>query len=391
MTRRGQTVLPWQINRSETWPPSGRVTPPISPSLYEMLQKCQLQATFHASPGYPGRTFPKTRLGTAFHRALEQIWREIPKALEYSPKDFRWHGARIFREAVAEQQRESAQNFRELALEWDDDLITQMEIAIGLTAGRWLEEYRRYGSRPKNHQFSGETPIETMLKSRDGLLHGKPDRVILSRSGPVIIDYKTGPLHDAEMLERYERQLLFYACLWHDCHGVLPVEGRLVNAIEQQEHRLKIDPAAVADLAADARQLARSLGDMPSPFEQANVGEHCRWCTFRPWCEPFWQSQRAHITLDSAEQATPSWECLEGQVEAVETHGNEKNNVRHFFSLTVGQEIIEVSSDLQLHPHLSNLQPGDYVRVLDGMLTSAPDYSVMKLTPWSEGFRVVDI
>ncbi|GFP31409.1 hypothetical protein HKBW3S34_02329, partial [Candidatus Hakubella thermalkaliphila] len=293
-----QSVSIWYIDRSKTWPPRGWVQYPISPSLYELLRTCWLQATFQASASYPRRSSPYARLGTAFPRTLEQL-RSFSWTTEgLSSRVVRAQAVEIFRAAVEEQKQEAMRNPRERGLPWLDDLMQRMEVAIALVADQ-LAVKSSVGTYTGSDlgQWS-KTAVEETLVSVDGLLQGRPDLLVEDRvSGTIIVDYKTGSLDDPDRLTGYERQCLLYAWLWHERYGTWPVEYRLVNPIKGHEYRAPVKPEVATALAEDARRLARRLAKPPWVGLQASPGPHCSRCPFRPWCEPFWQ----HVASGTSE------------------------------------------------------------------------------------------
>ena len=380
----------WRIDREETWPPSGRVRLPVSPSLYHNLRACWLRATFGVSPGYPRKSSPYARLGTAFHDTLENLPDLIKTSEELNrsnPKEVRARAVELLRQTVKREKDRASENPREAKDVWPQHQEQRMEVQAALAAGRLAEQSRPV---PASEGRSGARPsvsLEATLTSEDGLLKGRPDRVEESAAGALVVDYKTGSLDNPANLERYEQQCLFYAWLWHDSHGEWPSRYRIVNPLTGKDHSGDVDPRAAEELAEDARRLALRLGeDHPPASEQASPGEVCSSCEFRPWCEPFWRSA-ARPAFEVPAYGDWKRVSVQGAVREARTQGAAGNR-QAFVHLRIEGGTVTLQAPLPDFDHVGGLRSGERVRVLDALVSPA-DEGWLRLDGRSEAFVLV--
>ncbi|MBX3269501.1 MAG: PD-(D/E)XK nuclease family protein [Sandaracinaceae bacterium] len=111
---------------------------------------------------------------------------------------------------------------------------------------------------------------------------GTLDLVRQTSAGVTILDFKTGapkPEHQA--------QLLCYAVLWWRNARVEPVE--LVASYPSASQRFECGRArleeAERELGARIADARRRLSTTPA---DATTGPHCRYCSFRPFCDDAW-------------------------------------------------------------------------------------------------------
>jgi CRISPR/Cas system-associated exonuclease Cas4 (RecB family) len=341
--------------------------------MYEVIRLCGLQAAFRAS-GFPSRSGPHARLGTAVHRALELIWRKVPHVpASEALADFRRLGFAIFRDCVNDERHAAAANAREQDLPWPEKKVQEAEIQIGLAAGRMLEDFRKLQSTT---EVAGASEAETVLTSRDGTIRGQPDLVIREASGrPLIIDYKSGALGDAEKNERYARQLHFYAFLWHEVHDEWAEEGLLVNPMTGARVKIRLSPKRALELAADAMARLDRIESEEDVSDLAIVGQHCSLCSYRQWCEPYWGVSRDQPAPESRAD-------IEGIVLRVDALASDPTRgVKAVLVLSTAQGEItlrgERSPAALLHVH-----PGAKVRILDATVDESPN--ILRMTSWTE-------
>jgi hypothetical protein len=158
------------------------------------------------------------------------------------------------------------------------------------------------------------TLAETTLRSRDGLLLGRPDYV--DPPTGEVVDYKTGagPEHDPDGLSDAEaRQLRLYVHLARE-HSFSVRRGVVVRS---DGRRIALD-ITEADAAAEGQLARETLAAFNATASEGfkNVAkpsrEACRYCPCIPFCEPFWEA------------AAPSWveTCgshVEGAISAMNT------------------------------------------------------------------------
>jgi len=170
----------WRIDREETWSPSGGVRPPVSPSLYHTVRACWLRATFGVSPGYPRRSSPYARLGTAFHDTLENLPSLIHASGEpdrSNPKVVRARAVELLRQIVRREKERALKNPREAKNLWPEHLEQRMEVQAALAAGRLASQSHPMPSFQGGPGVRPSVSLEETFLSGDGLLKGRPDRV----------------------------------------------------------------------------------------------------------------------------------------------------------------------------------------------------------------------
>lgn len=381
----------WAIDPARTWPPGGAVHPPLSPTNFERLRVCWLQATFRATPGYPPRSTPRAALGTAFHDTLEHLPVLFAREQLLSAAERRAHAVAYFRAAV-QQQRERARNKpRERKLPWPDDVVQEMtvQIAIAASAGAATPE-PAIVAHPLEPSTLGDITSsqpavarEATLTSRDNTVTGRPDLVEFGPSGPIIIDYKTGKLDDPDRLASYRRQCFLYAWLWHETYNTWPVEYRLVHQASGVTHRGAIDTGEAQHLGEVARAAAMQLAAPPSPAAQATVGPHCTLCAYRPWCEPYWlEAAVPYYSSDNGNWRT-RWTFAATLLAPADRRG-----ASIILSVRLKDETrATVEAPFSIFPHLANLPSGAEVRILDAVLNDG-DERWLVLNPWGEAYIV---
>ncbi len=361
------------IDRTWSWPPGSRPKPPATPSSYEILRICKLQAMFRASQ-FPDRSGPRSRLGTAVHRALEEIWHLVPESLSLATSVFRRRGFEIFKACLEDERTKARNNPRESGLPWPESACRDAQISIGISAGRLLDQFR--GVKGSFEGAAGAV-TEELLTSRDGLLAGRPDLVLTRDGTPTVVDYKSGNLSDPDTIARFSRQTHLYAYLWHDVHGVWPTEARLVNPLAQVELVFPIAMGEASALAADAAKRLREVTDGGPAHEMASVGDHCAHCPFRPWCEPYWSATDSQHHHDGRRD-------IEGRVLSSDVLRNEfLGGVRALIKVQTGAGDSDIYAT-RGPDVLAEVQSGMDVRVLDATVNE--NTRILSLTLWSEIF-----
>jgi hypothetical protein len=271
-----------------------------------------------------------------------------------------------------EEEREAAsENPREKDLPWPERKIQEAEIRLGLAAGRMLEEFRQL--RSTSAVAGGE--VEGVLRSLDGKIGGQPDLVIHRDGRPVIVDYKSGGLADEEKVERYSRQLHFYAFLWHEVHGEWPTEAWLVNPITNSRVEIPIRTGQAEWLASDAIRRLEEVASEPDIGRLGNVGEHCSSCPYRPWCRPYWDDA-------AVRHASTGRTDIEGEVLSIDALAvHPEGGVRAVLVLSTLQG--EVTLRGERGPALLlDVHPGTRLRVMDARADETPN--LLGITSWTE-------
>lgn len=132
--------------------------------------------------------------------------------------------------------------------------------------------------------------VEEDLVSPDGLLRGRADLVVRSRGGTEIVDFKTGGRIRPSMLERFERQLLFYAGLEMERSGSMPVVGRVLST-SSDWYTVEIDRRRCQWVLSEARRNLIEFDSVaPGPQPATPRPDACRFCGHAAACQDFWSS-----------------------------------------------------------------------------------------------------
>jgi hypothetical protein len=258
----------WTVVRSAE--PHSRPHLPLSYSAFRTFRTCTLQFALLRDTNVPSRTNPRARMGTALHDALEFLARD-PEATPDGAVSF-------FHDRLRQQRDLSQPNYRERNLPWPRDLREAMELVLAA----------RQRSTTGARGGSARRTVEATLVSTDNLLLGRPDEVISTAGTTVIVDYKSGGVATADLAEM-EDQIHFYAALWWEVHGHWPGLGRLVFLLDSSAHEFAIETERCRRVTDEARQIATRLANDEWSGEP-QVGEHCVWCAYRPWCDKYWET-----------------------------------------------------------------------------------------------------
>lgn len=262
----------------------------ISPSMAARLQRCALEAIYssNTSTGLPAISGPAARIGTACHRVLEAI------ANGDIPATANWETA--FQDLWASILR----------VQEHEALNSPYERHVG-PAGRWRNvgiqraRLKRLAYQLWNAQQEYDvTPsAERRYEAFHGHLVGIADVVRETPAGIVIEDYKTGTIRDVDeetgtttIRASYRQQMLLYAAMHHDVHGVWPIRGRLIP-LEGDPVDVPIAPDEASQLVSDILQRAEKANTLLTqgiPLEQIGQPspDTCRYCVYQAPCPAFW-------------------------------------------------------------------------------------------------------
>lgn len=269
----------------------------ISPTQFATLTSCKCQAAFDRDPVFAdlGHSSPSAVMGIAAHAVLEAAYR----------------GAF----ATAEDPRGAALAF------WDSTvakLASERSVSQEPTRWRGYQMKRmRAASRAatvaasmqKGLPTDGKATsarIEAWLKSADGKVVGRPDRVETTGGRTTVVDLKTSSIEPDDVPAAYQQQLQLYSWLWHEVWGEWP-HGAVIELLDGTRLPLTVIPAECETLAGEAlvaldsfNELAESGADFTT---LATPGiEQCRYCLFKGSCpaflsaaEPEWGPYRSTI------------------------------------------------------------------------------------------------
>ena len=116
-------------------------------------------------------------------------------------------------------------------------------------------------------------------------VQGRFDRVDLRREGPVIVDFKTSDVRDAETAERRARdslQLRIYALAYREAFGETPAAAELLFVESGAVGRLPVTDGVLAQARADIAEAA--AGIRRGAFAARPDYRACQQCAFRTVC-----------------------------------------------------------------------------------------------------------
>ncbi|HSJ51880.1 MAG TPA: PD-(D/E)XK nuclease family protein, partial [Actinomycetota bacterium] len=120
-------------------------------------------------------------------------------------------------------------------------------------------------------------PVEgTVIAGRIDAIFGEDD------DGPwEIVDYKTGRVPEDDPLARTQLDVYALACIdvWHKRPEDLTLTYLYLGSNEERSYRI----SDVDEIRSRVSRWLRSIG--AEAFEPS-PGDHCRWCDFRPFCDP---------------------------------------------------------------------------------------------------------
>jgi RecB family exonuclease len=281
-----------------------RVTPPprldgpisvVSPSLAAQIELCPLAAVFADDGGFRALSRRWTHfaaLGEICHTLWERQGRgdfdQVPETELNKALNAAWDEAEA--DATSRLQESLDGATPPPSNRWPDYMVKRLgALTLIKKSIRRRQETRRDLTQDVSRGMA-DPLVEHSLEAAAARLRGRPDRVIWADGAPHIIDLKTCPAGE-EMRTEHRRQLLAYAYLFHAEHGVWPATATIqyVNGERRTFPVSPIDAEQVAhEMAHTLERVNEATDDIlslatPSP-------EACRWCAFKPACEPFFDA-----------------------------------------------------------------------------------------------------
>lgn len=256
-----------------TQPTHSKTLSTVSPSLLELLNACPLRVAWgQAGHGpAPVPAGPALR-GVAAHRALE---------LHLGQKAT----------SVGEAWEMACD---EIAIGGEDprDVPGSSRTKLRLTSR--VSELERFIHEIAPHEMY----LERELISRDLLIRGKPDLLMVNDS-VTVVDYKSGMIAEGDIVsDGYRRQVLLYATLAGEtlsrpvgAAALFSLRQGLVVLDTSEEQRIDVWDSALEALRAFN---ARVPGEQPPT--PSNDG--CRWCPYSCRCVPAWSALKADAIHD---------------------------------------------------------------------------------------------
>jgi len=203
--------------------------------------------------------------GNAVHKTIELFYKlKINRCINFDLVDFK----KILQDLFSLEWEEQKTYF-----EWLDLTNTEIEFF-------YHDSLKMLDNFARNFYFSQgmEKPspaIEKNLVSNNLMLKGRVDAIhfdLNARGPPLIVDYKTSK--SKELTKDNKRQLLIYALLYFENHGIIPdIAVHFLNFKDGMVHI----PAGVSDLI-EIKNLVR---DVHGKTQSKNISDYpctCGWC-----------------------------------------------------------------------------------------------------------------
>lgn len=297
-----------------------------SPTLATVMSKCFLQVAFVKSKCV-SYTFPhpKAILGSATHEVFERIYGSEMTGLSASKAVARIR--ELWNDAVENQRsRMSVESYQDSILKrfgepsrWSGYGIRRAR-TVHRALNMWQWSNIKVASEVNALNAYGMT--EHWLQAFGGRLRGRPDRIIKREDGVRVVDYKTGSIYDERdgkegrsVRKDYVDQLLIYAAMYYDLEGVWPV-GAILEPLGGSSLEIGINPEEAAQAAQKALDLLTEYNEMVEVGVQvsdfsAKTTEMCGLCSFKAFCERFWDMIEPGDFEDS-------WRHAQGAVRSID-------------------------------------------------------------------------
>lgn len=276
-------------------PPALKPLEHISPSVYEASKKCMAKAIWYAC-GLRGvlPENPAAIIGTSFHEVVAAAH----GGMLGMANDFNRDVARQFFDEHMHTLHSQAHPLVRLKFPEPErlpfyNLQRERASLIATNIASSLLSTSVIRARKSNLTFTSNR-IEYSLRSKDGLIVGRPD-YIDGRSGAVV-DYKSGYTNEAEagsISDAEVRQLRLYTYLSIE-NGINISKGVIVRS-GGRRCELPISSAEAEAAATDAREQIQRLNGAVRNGARFSVlaspsSQNCRSCPCIPFCESFWSS-----------------------------------------------------------------------------------------------------
>lgn len=271
----------------------------LSPSLYEAVLACKARAAWIAFGDREAvPSHPRALLGTCVHAVVENA---NNGGLPAGNPDSRRAAAREIFDRKAKDLYDRAHPLVRAKFIAPDRvpyyyLFRERAAVLALdAAARWDLGHPAAAPTVQGAQAQPAALVETTLRSRDGLLVGRPDYV--DAGAGEVIDYKTGagPEDDPAGLRDTEaRQLRLNVHLAREAG--LEISKAAVVRADGRRADLNVSAADAAAEGQRAREVLRAFNAEGSAgFERLAQPspESCRYCPCIPFCEAFWEKASA--------------------------------------------------------------------------------------------------
>lgn len=271
----------------------------VSPSRYVAMKACLLREVWTASGNTPLLPpSPLAELGTIIHRLLEEAGRCQLDGGANGKIDATWEALVL----QAEEKMEKSTLRKHLVPLCKS--IHDFEVRKLRACRRTAEIARAVSLLEEGPHKPDLEPagFELWVESQDGLVGGYIDRVMRTKDGAILSDYKSGAILDCGMGEgsceikrEYKEQLKLYAALYRLKYGawpillqIVPLQGKPVEVVFGPEESERLLAEAITLLHVFNMRIAEVQNGRADIFGLATPAVlHCRICLFRPACRAY--------------------------------------------------------------------------------------------------------
>jgi len=197
------------------------------------------------------------------------------------------------------------------------------------------------------------------------------DLIWSDRGDPVITDFKTG-----QVQPEHRKQVAYYAILWWRCSGVFP--GRAEVRYPDRFVPVPMEEALLIEVEEELRRrlstVATVLASVPT---QAILGEHCKHCDVRQFCEDYWASR--NLLSPARKRGAGQDTTVDVEVTVV---GEPSSS--GFDALAEGGNVVPVVFRENVASVHGPFAKGERLRILGGQGMEGGE---LEIKPWTEVFH----
>ena len=209
------------------------------------------------------------------------------------------------------------------------------------------------------------------------MIAGIADHVERFHGGVRITDYKTSLSLDD--VDKHRKQLLLYAYLYFDSHQEWPCALTLDYVLMRKRVSVEVDREAAIKLADEARTMAASLPYVLDVEKLAKPGAACKYCSYRPWCQPYWRAVQYFEIPDR-------FSGIEG---VVRTRLDEGSKV--LLTIEGAENVFDVRGDCESFKQLVEVHPGMTLRIVDASVYGVASRPTVELNARAELFAMSEV
>ncbi|QQE78384.1 PD-(D/E)XK nuclease family protein [Alicyclobacillus sp. SO9] len=341
------------------WPHPSRLEK-TSPAGFESLLSCPLKGFLDTVPSLPAHrvTHPKALIGIVCHDMLRRA--SVGAYDHIDPSEIK----QVLREQFHQKCQHlllSSVNASQSQRYGSPENWPGYNIRYYRLQASALQTFERRSTNTNRSDMSNvDILAERELKSSNGRLVGRPDRMIYREHGDAIIeDYKTGEIYDGNELRAHiRRQMLLYTFLCVESFDVHNVTFRVIpmNGVVYEENVDLAEAVRFGDSVFDTLDsintslLEISRGEKLFNELAQPSAESCAFCPYRNRCDTYWSSMTT---------SNGSFLDVEGRIDSVSSSSH-YTEIR-LTSTSSGQSFV-ISAPITFYD--SHLEPSQRIRCI---------------------------